>query len=220
MYDPNQVVEAMRANNALLIGCFLGNVVFALLYFAIGVYLTLKHKIYVLPFIGAALFFWHDLTYVLDYKLWFETYTHWWFQLTWFALVGTVAFEAFLIQQFIKFGHKELFPDMSMIQFAAMTMGAVFGIGAIWWLIKAALDDDLYLVTFAITAIFSVPFHTALMLRRRSSAGQSIAMELCVIVIFAAVSLAFVVVAPSLFKTIQYLAFYVTFNVWCLFNIW
>lgn len=220
MYDPNQVLEAMNANNTLLLLCFLGNIVFAFVYFGIGVYMTIKKKIYVLPFIGAALFLWHDLNYVLDYKLWFEQYTHWWFQLTWYALIGTVAFELYLIHQFIKYGHKELFPEMSKAQFSVMTIGATLGIGALWFLIKAGLQDDLYLITFAVTAIWSVPFHTGIMLRRRSSAGQSIAMEACVIVIFTAVSVAFVTVAPSLFLTPLYLAFYVAFITWCCANIY
>jgi hypothetical protein len=219
MYDPHQVVQAMYANNTLIQVCFLGNVIFAFLYFGIGVYLTIKKQIYVLPFIGAALFFWHDLNYVLDYQLWFEQYTHWWFQFTWFALIGTVGFEVFLIGQFIKYGHKELFPEMSKLQFSAMTVGATLGIGALWFLIKAGLKDELYLITFAITAIWSVPFHTGIMLRRRSCAGQSIAMELCVMVILAAVSVAFVTVAPALFRTKLYLAFYLAFNAWCVVNI-
>jgi len=209
----------MRANNALLIACFLGNVVFAFLYFAIGVYMTLKKRIYVLPFIPAALFFWHDLNFVLSHDLWFDAYPHWWFQFTWYALIGTVAFEAYLISQFIRFGHPEIFPELSRLQFTAMTIGATLGIGGLWFLIKAGLNDDLYLISFTITAIFSVPFHTGVMLRRRSSAGQSVAMNLCVIVIFAAVSLASVVVAPIVFRTTLYLAFYLAFNAWCVVNI-
>lgn len=219
MYDPQAVLEAMYANNTLVLLCFLGNVVFAFLYFSIGVYLAIKKQLYVLPFIGAAVFFWHDLTYVLDYRLWFEQYTHWWFQVTWLALIGTTLFEVFLIYQFIRYGHKELFPEMSRQAFTVMTLGAVAGIGTLWFLIKANLQDELYLVTFAITAIWSVPFHTGIMLRRRSSAGQSVAMELCVIVIFTAVSTVFVVVAPSVFSTIYYLAFYAAFILWIVTNI-
>ena len=220
MYDPAQVLAAMNENNNLIIACFLGNIVFAFAYFGIGVALTVKKQVYALPFIGAALFFWHDLTYVLEYKMWFELYPHWWFKFTWFALIGTVGFEVFLIQQFIKYGHKELFPEMSKAQFTALTVGATLGVGAIWFLIKGSLHDDLFLIGFALTAIWSVPFHTGIMLRRRSSAGQSVAMQLCVIVIFAAVSIFFVAVAPAVFKTLQYLAFYLTFNIWCLVNIY
>ena len=219
MYDYNQVVAAMYEHNTLIILCFLGNIVFALLYFAIGVYMTLKKQIYALPFIGAALFFWHDLTFVLNYELWFKTYKHWWFQLTWFALIGTVLFEAYLIAQFIRFGHGELFPDMSKRNFTLLTIGATIGVGCIWFLIKGALHDDLFLIGFALTAIWSVPFHTGILLRRRSSAGSSVAMELCVIVILLAVSVLFVTVAPETFRTLTYLAFYVVFNLWCIVNI-
>lgn len=220
MYDPQQVLTAMNANNTVLLWCYLGNIIFAFVYFGIGVYLTTKKKVYALPFIGAALFFWHDLTYVLQYELWFEQYPHWWFKFTWFALIGTVGFEVYLIQQFIKYGHREIFPEMSKFQFSALTVGAVLGVGALWFLIKGSLHDDLFLIGFAITAIWSVPFHTGIMLRRRSSAGQSVAMQLCVIVIFAAVSFAFVTIAPDLFQTKLYLAFYLTFNAWCLVNIY
>jgi len=45
-------------------------------------------------------------------------------------------------------------------------------------------------------------------------------MQLCVIIILAAVSIFFVTVAPAVFRTAQYLAFYVTFNIWCVVNIY
>lgn len=220
MYDYQSAFEAMFTHNTFLIYCFLGNIVFAFIYFTIGVVMAIKHKIYVLPFIPTALFFWHDLTFVLQYKVWFEVYAHWWFQLTCMALVVTVAFEAFLLHQFYRYGHRELFPDMAKSTFGLLISLGTLGIGAIWYLIKGNLNDDLWLVTFALTAVFSIPFHTGIMLRRRSRAGQSIVMELSVMVIFTAVSAAFWKIAPELVLSPGYIAFYVVFMIWPLVNIY
>jgi hypothetical protein len=63
-----------------------------------------------------------------------------------------------------------------------MLVLGTLGIGAMWWLIKASMGDELFFVTFEITAFLSVPFHTAIMARWQSRAGQSVVMELATIV--------------------------------------
>jgi hypothetical protein len=89
----------------------------------------------------------------------------------------------------------------------------------LWALVKATLDDELYFLSFAITAVFSVPFHTAIMSRRQSRAGQSVMMELSTIVMLLSETAAFVQVAP-VFHSPVYLAFVAAFVVWPLVNIW
>lgn len=83
---------------------------------------------------------------------------------------------------------------------------------------KASLNDPLFLVTFAITAFWSTPFHTGVMLRRWSSAGQSVWMKLSVVVLFSCVSAALMIAAPA-FRSPIYLAVYAVFVCWPLFNI-
>ena len=219
-YEPLSVLTAIDAHNSSVLACLVFALGFSFVYFGIAVQMARRQRVYVEPFLGAALFFWHDLSFVLNWPEWSSVYGgHWWLKLWTVGLCGTVALEAFLIWQFIQYGHKEILPSVSKTAFAAITVAGVLGTGSMWWLVKASLNDPLYLVTFAITAIWSTPFHTGIMLRRGNTAGQSVAMNLSVIVIFSAVSTAFMLVVPA-FRSPVYFAFLATFLAWPLFNIW
>ncbi len=79
--------------------CLAVTVVFAFVYFFIAFALARKQQVYVVPFTGAALFFWHDLSFVLFYDKWFSVYDHWWLKMWWFALVGTVSTIVMLLSE-------------------------------------------------------------------------------------------------------------------------
>jgi len=219
MYDAHEALVGIDAHTAEIMTYLLVTVAAAFLYFAIAFRIAIKQKIYVVPFIGSALFFWHDFTYVCMYDKWFHVYDHWWVKLWWFALVGTVIFELLMIAQVYQYGQKELWPGMSRRAFGALLVSGTFGIGAMWWLVKASLGDELFFITFEITAVFSVPFHTAIMARRQSRAGQSAAMELATIVMLWCEWGAFSKVAPF-FTTAPMIAFMCVFTIWPLANIW
>lgn len=220
MYDPDLALAAIDANRAAILLLMAGAVGFSFIYFLIAVKMAIAQKAYVVPFLGASLFFWHDLSFVLHYPVWVSRYGgHWWLSVWSAALIGTVALEAYLIGQFIRYGRSELMPEASKMQFTALTILATLGIGALWWLVKASMADPIYLVTFAITAVWSVPFHTGIMLRRKSRVGQSVAMEASVMVIFACVSGVLMIAAPF-FRTPPYLVFFATFMIWPAVNIW
>jgi hypothetical protein len=219
MYDPRAALLAIDAHTAEIMAYLLITVFAAFLYFAIAVRVAIKQKVYVVPFIGAALFFWHDLTFVLLYDKWFNVYNHWWVKMWWFALVGTVIFELLMIVQVYQYGHKELWPNLSKRAFGALLVLGTLGIGAMWLLIKVSMGDELFFITFIITAVFSVPFHTAIMGRRQSRAGQSIVMELSTIVMMWCQTAAYAQAAPF-FKSTPFLVFVGAFTVWPLVNVW
>jgi hypothetical protein len=124
-----------------------------------------------------------------------------------------------MLYQVYRYGHQELWPNLSKRAFGAMLILGVLGIGAMWALIKAALNDDLFFVSFAVTASFSVPFHTGIMARRQSRAGQSVIMELSTIAILLSLTGVFAQVSPFFLSPV-YLAFVAAFSVWPLVNIW
>ena len=219
MYDAYAAFRAIDANTGPIMACLLITVIFAFLYFVIALRMAIQQKVYVVPFIGAALFFWHDLTFVLMYDQWFNVYKHWWVKMWWFALVGTVVFELLMIYQVYRYGRKELWPNLSQGAFGLLIVLGTLGIGAMWALIKFSMGDDLFFITFAITAVFSVPFHTALMSRRQSRAGQSIAMELSTIVMILSLTGVFVQIDPF-FRSPLYLGFVAVFVLWPLANVW
>jgi hypothetical protein len=219
-YDPALALEAIDRNIPLIAACLAVALGLSFVYFIIGIRMAIKQKVYVEPFMGASLFLWHDGSYAAQLPHWAAAYdSHWWLMMWSYGLMGTVALEAFLLYQFVRYGRKELFPEMSEATFAAMTMAGVLAVGAVFWLIKASLNDPLYFITFAITAFWSTPWKVGIMMRRRSNAGQSVSMNLCVFFIFAAVSLVFMTVAPA-FRTAPYLATLAVFMIWPLFNIW
>jgi len=137
----------------------------------------------------------------------------------WFALVGTVILELIMLYQVYRYGREELWPRLSKRAFGALIFVGTIGIGALWALIKATLDDELYFISFAVTAVFSVPFHTAIMSRRQSRAGQSVVMELSTIVMLLCETAAFIQVAP-VFHSPVYLGFVAAFVLWPLANVW
>jgi len=219
MYDPQAALLAIDAHAGSIIACLLITVIFAFVYFFIAFALALKQKVYVVPFIGAAVFLWHDFTFVLMYDKWFHIYDHWWVKMWWFALCGTVVLELAMLFQVYRYGHQELWPSLSKRAFGTLLVLGTLGVGALWALLKTALSDELFFITFVVTAVFSVPFHTAIMSRRQSRAGQSIAMQLSTIVMLLSLTAAFAQVAPF-FRSPLYLVFVAVFVLWPLVNVW
>lgn len=219
-YDPALALAAIDAHRPLVLACLALALGFSFVYFTIALRMAQRQKVYVEPFLGASVFFWHDLSFAAHWPVWQSQHGgHWWLQMWSVGLCGTVALEAYLIWQFIRYGHREIMPSVSQAAFAGLTLAGVLGVGAVWWLIKASMNDPLYFVTFAITAVWSTPFHTGIMLRRRNTQGQSVAMNLSVVIIFAAVSTAFLVAVPA-FRSPPFYAFLAVFLAWPLANIW
>lgn len=219
MYDAYAALKTIDSNTWPIMACLLITVSGAFFYFVVALRMAIKQKVYVVPFIGSALFFWHDLTFVLMYDKWFNVYNHWWVKMWWYALVGTVIFELLMLYQVYQYGHKELWPNLSKKAFGGLIVLGTLGIGMMWALIKFSMGDELFFITFAITAVFSVPFHTALMSRRQSRAGQSIAMELSTIVMILSLTGVFVQI-DAFFRSPLYLGFVAVFVLWPLANVW
>ena len=101
MYDYAAAIQALDAHWKTILPCLAGPVVFTYIYFTSAVKQAIAEKVYVEAFFSAAFFFWHDLSFVLCWAMWFGDgpYHHWWFQSWCIALIGTVLFEAFLILQ-------------------------------------------------------------------------------------------------------------------------
>lgn len=219
MYSAQAALTAIDAAKLPILACLLLTVGFAFIYFFIALRVAAREKVYVVPFVGAALFFWHDLTFVLMYDKWFHGYDHWWVKMWWFALVGTVALELVMIYHVYKYGREELWPSLSKPAFAVLLVLGTLAIGAMWWLIKLSMNDELFFITFAITAVFSVPLHTGLMCLRKSRAGQSVAMQLSTIVMLLSLTAAFSQVS-LFFHSPSFLVFVAAFTLWPLVNVW
>jgi len=218
MYNANAVLHVIDVHKRLDMSLFLLAAALSFVYFILAFQISITKKVYVVPFIGAALFFWHDLTFVLQYNLWFHVYDSWWMRMWWHALIGTVVLEAVMIGQVYLYGREESFPGVSKAQFGVLIILGTLGIGAMWFLVKATLQDPLFFVTFLITAVFSVPFHTGLMIHRRGSRGQSIIMQAVTIPIMWCSELVFWPTDPF-FRSAPMVVFLAVFTLWPLVNI-
>lgn len=219
MYDPVSALAGIDGNITAIFIALLIVVVAVFVYWSQAVRIANRDQVYVIPFIGIAVFFWHDLTFVLSYDKWFNVYDHWWLKMWWYALVPCVIFESLFIYHFIKWGRKDWFQNLSQRQFAVLSLLATLGVGGFWYLFKTAMDDELFFVTFAITAVWSVPFHTGVMARRQSRKGQSVAMEVAAIVMIICLSYAFSF-ASDVFVSPTYLCFVAISIFWALTNIY
>lgn len=76
MYDPYQALANIDAHTATIMACLLLTVFGAFGYFFIALRMAIKQQVYVVPFIGSAIFFWHDFTFALMYHTWFHVYDH------------------------------------------------------------------------------------------------------------------------------------------------
>lgn len=206
------------------------NVVYVLAFFAIAaiatfVYLTQSFKLArahaayssALPAVGW--FAVHDLHFVFLFDLWFNVYDHWWVKAWWVALVFTTLIEFALVGMIIKYGRNELAPWASRNQFATLVVLGTVAIGVIWLLVKDAIDDPLWLISFPITAFWAVPFSTALMLRRNSQRGQSPVLPICSIFIVGSFQGALWFIDP--FSRSPYFLMFSAMGIsWALVNLW
>jgi hypothetical protein len=218
MYDPVASLAAIDQHKTGIFICLAITVVMVFFYFARAIQLALRYKLYIVPFIGSAVFFWHDFSFVLLHHDWFVVYNHWWVKMWWFALCGSSALEAYMIWQVIKYGHREFGRNYTFAAYAGLVIAATLGTGAMWFLIKITLNDPLYFVTFAVTAVFSVPLHTGLMFIRGSSRGQCVYMQASTIVMLVCLSAAFAQIS-NFFVSPVYLLFVAVMVAWACANI-
>jgi len=121
-----------------------------------------------------ALWWPHDGNYLLDFDRWFSTYHHWFMELFWFAIIVTFLSETTYVFQTIRYGRDELSPGQSQRIHTLRILGAVAAGLISWSLLKGALQDPLFLLSFMGTLLWGLPSASALLVRRRSAAGQSL----------------------------------------------
>ena len=177
-YDPNGVLRAIDQHTvavcALLTIC-LG----ATFTYLVSAFRTAsRHRAYPAPLAAVGFFAIHDASFVLHWNDWFGgPYTHWWTQLWAIALIFTAGIEFALCFMVFRYGREELMPKLTQPAFGLAVVGALVGIGIMWWVLKGILDDPLYLVAFAITAWMPPVFSTVLLCGRGSMRGQTMLMN-------------------------------------------
>jgi hypothetical protein len=184
MYDPQTVLKAVDTHTVGVLALAGITIVGMAIWFQQAFVVARRHRAYAFPIFCTAFWFAHDSSYVARFNQWFGTYDHWFPKLFWFALVVTSLTEMVYIGQTIRFGARE-YPRLSRRAYSWLVIGAVVSGVVIWTMVKAALNDSLYLIAFGLTVAVYPPFAFALTLRRQSLRGQSALMWLGFIVLAA-----------------------------------
>ncbi|TPG32442.1 hypothetical protein [Mycolicibacterium hodleri] len=173
MYDPYAVLVAVDAHRVGVLALAGVTIIGMAMWFSQAFVMAKRDATYSFPIFCSVFWFAHDTSYVARFDQWFNVYDHWFLKLFWAALVLTSLMEVVYLRQTYRYGRSELFPHVSQRVFTALLAAAVaFGM-VIWWMVKATLEDDLYVIAFGLTVVVYPPFAIALTLRRRSTRGQS-----------------------------------------------
>ena len=174
MYEPAEVLQQVDDNLALVL--LFGGLSFGSLfvYFYETARLGVLHRCAPLTLLAVTVFLAHDGNFVANFDDWWNTYDHWLFKGFWAALVVTTCFELVFLATIVRFGRAEMAPRLTQRQFAGACAGGVLAAIAIWGLLKANIDDPMYLVSFMLTITWCLPSISTLLLRRGVRRGMSV----------------------------------------------
>ena len=184
MYDAHEVLRAIDAHTVGIFGFLVVSVGGMYLWFGEGLRVARRDGVYAFPAAVTLFYLAHDTSLVVRFDKWFGVYDHWFLKLWWAALVLTSVLEVLCLRQVWRYGRAELAPNLSRRAFGCALVGAFVCTALLWYAVKYALienagaGDDLFMFSFGATVLFYPPFAIALMLRRGSSAGQTVLMWL------------------------------------------
>ncbi|MGH7960498.1 MAG: hypothetical protein ACRERD_01575 [Candidatus Binatia bacterium] len=173
MYDPHAMLQIIDANRVPILLLFSLAMMANYVWFADAIRVAKRDRSYAMPLAATYFFLVHDASFVAHYSKWFNEYGHWYCELFWVALVFTTLMEIVFLYQTLQYGRAELFPTLSQPLFTAIILAGVAAVAVFWLLVKSALSDDLYILSFFVAIAWYPPLGTALVLRRKSRQGQT-----------------------------------------------
>jgi hypothetical protein len=176
VYDPSAVLAAIDSHLTVVLLLCAVTFIGVYTWFIEAMRVGRRDRTYTFPIFCTAFWFAHDTSFVARYSLWFHEYDHWFFKLFWVAIITMIAMEFVYLRQTVRYGRAELFPRFSTRACTLLVAAALVSGIVVWSTIKAALNDDLYLISIGLTIAVYPPFAIALILRRGSTRGQSVLM--------------------------------------------
>lgn len=173
-YDPTATLASITDNAVPIIAIGGLSIVAMWVFFIEAARMSRRDRVAPMALWMTVLWWPHDGNYLIRFDDWFDTYDHWFMQLFWFAIIVTFVSETIYVVQTILFGRDELSPGQSQRAHALRILGALAAGVISWSLLKGALDDPLFLLSFMGTLLWGLPSSMALLTRRRSAAGQSL----------------------------------------------
>jgi hypothetical protein len=173
-YDAQRTLEAITDNAVAVIAIGGISIVAMWVFFVEAARMSRRDQVAPMALWMTVLWWPHDGNYLLKFDDWFNVYDHWFMQLFWFAIIVTFVSESLYVAQTIKYGRDELSPGESQRNHTLRMLGALAAGTVSWALLKGALDDPLFLLSFMGTLLWGLPSASALLARRKGTAGQSL----------------------------------------------
>ena len=173
VYDPDTVLRAIDRNAVAVVAIGGASILAMFVFFIEAIRSSRRDHVYSMALWMTALWFPHDWSYLFRFHDWFGgRYSHWFMQLFWVAIIVTAVSETTYAVQTIRYGRAQLSPQHSQ-HGHAMRILAVLAAGVISWsLLKGALDDHLYLLSFMATLMWGGPSGHAMLSRYPDGRGQ------------------------------------------------
>jgi hypothetical protein len=173
MYDTKTVLASIDHNAVYILALCGAAMLCNYIYFIEAAVRGFRDKAY--PFSVFSTLFWlsGDGSVVLNYDVAFHVINHWYIKLFWVALVFTVMFELLYLYMILRFGRKELAPDMQQGPFVASVLGALVVMFFTYSFIKARIGDALVIDYFCLANLAGPMFNWYLIIRRGTRIATS-----------------------------------------------
>jgi hypothetical protein len=173
-YDPQATLAAITDNAPAIVLIGGVSIVAMWVFFIEAARMSARDRVPPMALWMTVLWWPHDGNYLLSYGDWFTTYDHWFMQLFWFAIIVTFVSESVYVAQTIRYGRDELSPGQTQRAHTVRMLCALAAGVVSWSLLKGALDDPLFLLSFMGTLLWGLPSASALLARRRGPTGMSV----------------------------------------------
>ena len=173
MYDAHQVIAHLDHNKWKIIALCALAMVCNYTWFIAAFRVARRERVYSVPAFCTLFWLVGDSSFLWHFDRWFHYYKNWYVELFWFALVLTVLFELAFTVQLIQYGREELLPAATQAQFAALVLAAIGAAIVIWSMIRHVINDALWITYFDLANLVGPIFAAALIVKRRSAAGQT-----------------------------------------------
>jgi len=173
-YDPQQTLVAITENAVPIVLIGGVSIVAMCVFFVEAARMSRRDRVAPMALWMTVLWWPHDGNYLVNVGDWFSRYDHWFMQLFWFAIIVTFVSESIYVVQTIKYGRDELSPGADRRTHTVRVLVALVAGVVSWALVKGALDDPLFLLSFMGTLLWGLPSSAALLARRKAPVGQSL----------------------------------------------
>lgn len=167
-------------------------------------------------------YFWtaHDIFFISLFHFWFQDVGFWVWKLFWVNICGSVLFEVIFYYQMIKYGLDEIFPGLSKKTAIALLFGGQIVACIIFGFVKMMMGGDpMFMGLMSLTIVACPIFSIGLALRRGSSKGQSVRLNVIYIVMICGIWPAWAIAHP-VFRGPLFILLGFSTILWCLANIY